>query len=397
LTGTNLSDIDFSQATLIGANLSRVDLSRADLYRADLSKTQLTQAKLIRTKLIRTKLIEAKLTKAKLNGADLIHADFTKADLTEANLSRVQALSANFQEAILTGACIEHWNINSETNLDNVICDYIYLKQNQQERRPHDPNKNFAAGEFTKLFQKALETVDLIFSEGIEWQAFLSSFEKVQIECGGGQLAIQAIEKKSDGAFIVRVEVPPDANKAGVEKYLKREYEIQLKDIEEKYRLELNAKDKEIEIYKEKSADILELAKLAASRPINISQNQGNNMAGDRQINIKNGNYNERIDGNYIEGNYYAAGEKQNLAEAAAEIQQLLEQLSKSYPSNTMTGKMTIATETIKTIENNPKLMERIIGALKAGGVSALEQALNHPAASFVIGALEEWQGTKNQ
>jgi phosphoenolpyruvate-protein kinase (PTS system EI component) len=116
-----------------------------------------------------------------------------------------------------------------------------------------------------------------------------------------------------------------------------------------------------------------------------------------RTIIMGQGNYNEHIDGNYIQGNYYAAREKQNLAEAAAEIQQLLEQLSKSYPSDTMTGKMTIATETIKTIENSPKLMEKIISALKAGGISALEQALNHPAASFVIGALENWQRTKNQ
>jgi hypothetical protein len=45
------------------------------------------------------------------------------------------------------------------------------------------------------------------------------------------------------------------------------------------------------EIYKQKSADILELAKLAASQPINISQTQGDNMAGDRNIHMGSGNY----------------------------------------------------------------------------------------------------------
>lgn len=87
--------------------------------------------------------------------------------------------------------------------------------------------------------------------------------------------------------------------------------------------------------------------------------------------------------------------ERQKLDEAAAEIQALLEQLSKTYPADTTTGKMKLATEVIESIESNSTLMERILSALKSGGVSALEQALNHPAASFVIGALEDWQQTK--
>lgn len=93
--------------------------------------------------------------------------------------------------------------------------------------------------------------------------------------------------------------------------------------------------------------------------------------------------------------NTYTQEQKQNLAEAAAEIQQLLIQLEKSYPTDTTTGKMTVATEAIKRIENDPKLVKRILSALKAGGTQALAQFLNHPAASFVIGALEDWQKSK--
>jgi hypothetical protein len=87
--------------------------------------------------------------------------------------------------------------------------------------------------------------------------------------------------------------------------------------------------------------------------------------------------------------------QQRNLAEAAAEIQQLLEQLEKSYPTNTTMGKMQIATEAISQIDSNPTLAARILSALKVGGISAFEQFLNHPAASFVIGALEDWQETK--
>ncbi len=67
----------------------------------------------------------------------------------------------------------------------------------------------------------------------------------------------------------------------------------------------------------------------------------------------------------------------------------------KSYPTETTTGKMALATETIKCIENNPTLNKRIFSALKTGSVKAFEQFLSHPAASFVIGALEDWETTK--
>lgn len=96
-----------------------------------------------------------------------------------------------------------------------------------------------------------------------------------------------------------------------------------------------------------------------------------------------------------VNQNNYTYQEKQKLAEAAAEIQQLLEQLSKSYSTDTTVGKMAIATETIKRIESNPTLMHKVLSALKAGSVQAIAQALNNPAASFVIGALEDWQKSK--
>lgn len=87
--------------------------------------------------------------------------------------------------------------------------------------------------------------------------------------------------------------------------------------------------------------------------------------------------------------------EKQNLAEAAREIQELLKELEKTYPTETTTEKMVLATETIKCIENNPNLRKRILSALKTGGVKAFEKLLNHPAASFVVGALEDWEKNK--
>ena len=122
-------------------------------------------------------------------------------------------------------------------------------------------------------------------------------------------------------------------------------------------------------------------------------------MAGDRYL--QSGNLGiGHMSGGQIEAGAKVAGvlneaEQRNLSETAPEIQQLLEQLAKSYPTDTTTGKMAIATEAIKQIEANPSLMTRVLSAISAGGVSALEAFLNHPAASFVIGGLQDWQETK--
>jgi uncharacterized protein YjbI with pentapeptide repeats len=334
------------------------------------------------------------LSQANFSGANLSRVDFSQANLSQANLSQanlsgVQALETNFVGAILTGACIENWNINNKTELNNVICDYIYLKQNQQERRPHDPNKNFAPGEFTKLFQEALETVDLIFSHGIDWQAFLTTFQKLQIECGGSKLTIQAIEKKSGGAFVVRVQVPPDANKAEIEKFFKRKYGLALKAKEEEYKRLLQAKNKDITYFRQQNTDLMEIIKLQANKPIYISQVQGNNMAGDRNIQIGTGNYVEKVKGNYIQGNYHAAGEKQSLAEAAAEIQELLKQLEKTNPTATDAQK-----EVFVSAGMTPTKKERLINALKEGGKGAIEEFLDNPYVNVAIKIIEGWKNT---
>ncbi|MBW4635289.1 MAG: hypothetical protein KME30_26360 [Iphinoe sp. HA4291-MV1] len=115
------------------------------------------------------------------------------------------------------------------------------------------------------------------------------------------------------------------------------------------------------------------------------------------RINTDGGSFEGNIVGgkqNQISNYKYISQEKQTLAQAAAEIQLLLEQLDKTYSTDTTAGKMTVATEAIKHIESNPNLRARILSALKVGGVKAFEQFLSHPAASFVIGALEDWQKT---
>lgn len=86
------------------------------------------------------------------------------------------------------------------------------------------------------------------------------------------------------------------------------------------------------------------------------------------------------------------AQQKQTLAEAAAEIQQLLEQLEKTYPTSTKKDKITVVAEAVDRIENNSSLKARIINALKAGGTEALKEAIDHPLANILMATIDGWQ-----
>ncbi len=122
-------------------------------------------------------------------------------------------------------------------------------------------------------------------------------------------------------------------------------------------------------------------------------------VAGDKMENInQSGNIGIGINEGAISGNAKTAGvineaPQQDLADAAAQIQTLLDQLSKTYPAKTSKEKMTLAGEAIEQIEQNPLLTQRLLSAAKAGTLAAIESMLNHPAASFVIAAVEDLQG----
>jgi len=252
---------DFREADLWGAGLLGADLSEANLKRTNLRKANLWGAYLRKANFWGAYLREANLKGANLKGANLSRTDLSEFDLSGFNLSKAnlsgcyliasKLLNANLNAATLTGACIEDWHTNSQTNLRGVICDYIYLRYNPSatypekrftERRPHDPNKIFAPGEFTKLFQKARETVDLIFRDGIDWNIFATSFQELQqeqkltietVESNNSSFSVRAIENKDDGTFVIRINVPPKADKMAIERSFWQKYQPMLAAKEE--------------------------------------------------------------------------------------------------------------------------------------------------------------------
>lgn len=96
----------------------------------------------------------------------------------------------------------------------------------------------------------------------------------------------------------------------------------------------------------------------------------GDNIAGDKVMGDKIGTQ---------------INNSQNLAQAAQDIRDLLQQLDQDYDRTTPTGQAMISAKAIEAIEKNPTLKARVLNALKEGGTTALEEAIDHPAVKPVV------------
>ncbi|MDY6785990.1 MAG: pentapeptide repeat-containing protein [Cyanobacteriota bacterium] len=290
LGGANLMRVNVSGANLWGANLSETDLRRADLRGADLRGADLMKAKLRGSDVRGADLRGADLSEVNLIGADLRRSDFSqtylsRANLTRANLdgadlsgsdlrgvilTRVQAVGTNFEGAILTGAYVEDWQIDRYTNLNHVICDYIYLKEDRTERRPKNPNKTFSFGEFVFLVQKDREALNLIFAEGIDWRAFLLAFEQLHVEFNNsGAISVQTLGYESDGIFAVGLSIPMGADRDAIAHFFEHQYAQIVKQLERQDRTLFHIPNSEIQHYREQNANLTNIMSvLAAAQPV---------------------------------------------------------------------------------------------------------------------------------
>jgi uncharacterized protein YjbI with pentapeptide repeats len=445
LQDANLSDTDLREtrdlkkADLRGINLSRANLSQLDLFDANLSNAIVEDAELWHTELRKANFQGANLSGADLRGANLNIANFTRANLSNAILARTQALATNFNRAIFTGACLEDWHTNSSTNLNEVACDYVYLKfdpyPSHSERCPH--SRNFGLGEFTKLFQKSQEIVDLIFHDGIEWEAFAYAYKRLRIENEDLHLDIKTIDNR-DGVLVVTVQGIPEAYQTKWEKDFWQRYELALQALEARYQAELKAKDGQIVLYErlisqsertiaqqEKTIDqkagaidqqlgvinqLIERLDNPVLRDINIYTSQNSNAitnatnqsfmseAYQSKYDQRGANIGSNVD--TVRDNArvqsilhnYAPEQRQSLVEAAAEIQALLRQLEQSYPTSTPLERQAVVTEAIRRIESNPTLKMRVIGALKKAGTEGIKELVDHPLINIFLAAVEGWQ-----
>lgn len=214
---------------------------------------------------------------------------------------------------------------------------------------------------------------------------------------------IQAIEKKSDDAFVIRVDAPIGTDRAEVERSFQEKYDRQLALVETRYKELLQIREEQIVDYQQQNTNLTEVIKSLASRPIQL-ENIINNSQGDnnmtegkkvykhddrRKITGVNGDIIENIEGDNIK---YGSQPPQNLAEAAAEIQQLLEQLAQTYPTETLSQQAVVAETAIARIEGDPTWKQRAVAAIKASSIEALMELIDHPVANVLRAGIEKWK-----
>ncbi|PZO39974.1 MAG: hypothetical protein DCF17_12655 [Shackletoniella antarctica] len=385
LSNAYLSDTILNNACLSNANLQSADLSNANLESADLSNANIRNAYLIGANLKsanlgNTNLGSANLRFANLSNADLSYVDLSDAylievNLVESNLHGSQVLRANFTQAKLTGACIADWQIGSSTILENVKCDYIFRTYDAEKnqfsgRLPVDLESTFAPGEFTQRFQIiaiALETIDLTFTEGIDWQAFFQAFQDLRDSRPNEDISIQGMERKGN-AFVVRLEVEAEADKAAIETEVKQRYAHQLAVLEAQYEERLRLQGAHLEdAQRTIAAERQRNTELVGVVGI-VAQNQGS------KYDMRGSNIGNFVDtaqsGSRVQSiQHIYAPEQQDLSKAAKEIQTLLNTLAETYNITTDAGKEKLMAELGNEVEKHPKWRR----ALKAGGIELIK------------------------
>ncbi|NEQ36382.1 MAG: hypothetical protein F6K40_08890 [Okeania sp. SIO3I5] len=415
---TDLTDTDFTNATLKSTDFRAANIihtcwkNTIKLDRIRPGETYLKDARV--RELVRAGKGQDKnfdrldfrginLKEANLQDASFIGTDLNRANLQNANFSRAKLVQtllerADLTRATLTGACVEDWGISNTTKLIDINCDYIFLKYPDRERRPADPEKYFEPGEFAKLAQKIPNTVDLIFKDGIDWETFLKTFQELRVESETGELpVIQTIENKGDGAFVIRVKVSEKTDEAEYERKFWQEYKPMLELKDREIKLLSEQKDfysEEIKNIRKENTKLIGVVETMAEKEGGKFDLRGSKFGGG--FAGKDQKYGGGFAGrDQTGGTFYDYSTnpetKQNLAEVAQEIQQLLKQLEQSNPTETTASQMTVATQAIEIVENNPTLKQRVIGVLKSAGTEALKEAIDNPIANVLVAAFQGW------
>jgi uncharacterized protein YjbI with pentapeptide repeats len=255
----DLSKVNLRGLDLSGANFGLVDFTNSDLSNSTLVKAYFLGANLSGAKLTSTKckgayFSDAILKETDFREASLFSTDFSRADLTGACLENsylgaARAIDTNFSSAKLTGACIEDWQIN-KAHLDGIECKYIYLTHPRRDRCPS--NRDFEHGEFTRRFQISQNVLELVFSEGMPWNAFARAFNEINLQVldeYNSELFLQEYKVLGKGLVILKISYPPKSNGRKIQEDLERKT-FELRELElhvAQLKGEIKAKDESLE------------------------------------------------------------------------------------------------------------------------------------------------------
>lgn len=303
----DLTDADFTQAVLENVDLREAKLLRTSWFKAKgldcarLGNTYLANPKIRQLvvtcngqeqnfdglDLTGVNLRGANLQDASFIGANLNQSSLRDADLSRAVLKQTQLEGADLTGATLTGACIEDWGITSTTKLENVQCEYVFMRVRTKEnpnplRKPDNWQETFAEGEFADFIQPYFDTLDLYHSQDVDPRAISIAFKKLSQNYPEANLEIVAMEKRGQSSFNLKVRTAPTANKSELSSEYFADYN-QLKSLSEARLLLLAEKDDRIH-------SLEQMIQTALHQPtFNVETVQGDFMPENKGISINTG------------------------------------------------------------------------------------------------------------
>lgn len=374
----NLNNTDFSEADLRYARFQDAKITACNFRDTKNHHLALTKNSVLETRKVRELVVNGilqdtyfaemnlhglnfsglDLRSADFNEANISFADFTGCDLSEANLSKVTAVGACFNQCKMTGAIIENWNIDTQTQLNDIECDYVYLSADKTQRNP--PQGEFKAGEFSKLYQEISNTVDFIAHTPAELQALLRAIEKIKNE--GSDIFIQQIERKTESVVIrVQNEGDTEFDKAAVYAEVQKQKEIEFKALEAEYKQKLLEQkvehlEEKDQLRKENQDLLAELTKMAIQKQpnIHVETKAMNDNSRHQSFNGTANNSNINFGDNSTQTNTV-----QQTQNDTGELQELLSQLktliNNSQLSDTRKQKALDKTKDLEQASNKPK------------------------------------------
>ncbi|EKV00454.1 putative low-complexity protein [Leptolyngbya sp. PCC 7375] len=231
--GANLTEADFSQALLTNADFRRATLTRTCWLGAKGIHLARVEGTYLNHPVIRRLVISRKgqgqifdgldLTGLNLQNALLIDASFigTKlnetncqgADLSRSKLVQAQLYGTNLRSVCMTGAYIQDWAISTDTQFDDIKCEYVYMHLPTKDdpdpyRKPDDRRENFEDGDFTAFITPIVKVLDLYRQQNVDPRAIETTYKTIDlfhhdgIDPSAAALALQQLAEQYPEAGI---------------------------------------------------------------------------------------------------------------------------------------------------------------------------------------------------
>ena len=204
--GADLSGADFTRAILEGADFRSATLTHTCFYGAEKLERARTQGTYLEDAQIRELVVGkngrdsnfarqilrgvnlkgADLQQSNFVGANLSRATLENANLSGAKLAKAQLYHTDLRGACLTGAVIQDWAISTDTVLDDIQCEYIYMKLSTKDdpdpwRKPDNRNENFQEGDFSDFIAPIVKTLDLYQQQNVDPRQMASAFKTLDL------------------------------------------------------------------------------------------------------------------------------------------------------------------------------------------------------------------------